>query len=164
MKTVKIHYFKDCKTIEEVKNLYKKLAKEHHPDKGGSLENMQALNTEYSYVCLLIARDGGLNEQETETTILNAEAYKKAVDAIITCEGLIIELIGTWIWVSGETKIHKEALKAGGFSWNRTKEKWFFRTGQFKSYNRKSMAMDDIRNKYGSETIKGKPGQHLKAS
>ena len=38
-------YFKDCKTIEEVKSLYKKLAMENHPDKGGDTATMQAINT-----------------------------------------------------------------------------------------------------------------------
>lgn len=41
-------YFKNCKTIEEAKLLYKKLAKEFHPDmKGGSKEVFQEMESEY---------------------------------------------------------------------------------------------------------------------
>ena len=41
-------YFIDCKNIEEAKSLYKKLAKELHPDmKSGSKEAFQEMEAEY---------------------------------------------------------------------------------------------------------------------
>lgn len=42
-------YFKDCKTLNELKKVYKDLAMKHHPDRGGSTEIMQAINAEYSF-------------------------------------------------------------------------------------------------------------------
>lgn len=44
-------YFSGCITIEEVKKLYKKLAMENHPDRGGNIATMQAINKEYAF-CL----------------------------------------------------------------------------------------------------------------
>ena len=40
-------YFTGCKTIEEAKKLYRRLAMENHPDRGGDLDTMKAINTEY---------------------------------------------------------------------------------------------------------------------
>lgn len=40
-------FFKDVKTIEELKEQYKKLAFEHHPDRGGKTADMQQINNEY---------------------------------------------------------------------------------------------------------------------
>ena len=37
-------FFNDCKTLEEAKKLYKKLAFENHPDRGGDNEKMQQIN------------------------------------------------------------------------------------------------------------------------
>jgi len=40
-------YFDDCTTQEQVKTKYRKLAKEHHPDMGGSEAIFKQLNQEY---------------------------------------------------------------------------------------------------------------------
>lgn len=41
-------YFGNCKSLDDLKNLYRKLAFIHHPDKGGSVEEMQDINEEFS--------------------------------------------------------------------------------------------------------------------
>ena len=43
-------FFKNVKTIEELKRQYKTLAFEHHPDKGGNVEDMQYINAEYDEI------------------------------------------------------------------------------------------------------------------
>lgn len=163
MKNVKIHYFKDCKTVDDVKTLYKKLAKELHPDKGGSTEDMQALNNEYTFVCAKIVQGAGMTAEETEASILSAEAYKDAINAIIHLDGIVIELIGAWIWVSGETYQHRVELKAAKYEYKGGKKMWIFRTEEYKTRNRVPMDIEQIRMKYGSERINGKGQTYLKA-
>jgi len=40
-------YFKDCKNQDQVKQVYRALAKQFHPDHGGSTSLMQLLNAQY---------------------------------------------------------------------------------------------------------------------
>jgi len=40
-------YFKTCTTPQQCKELYRKLAKQHHPDNGGDAEAMKAVNNQY---------------------------------------------------------------------------------------------------------------------
>lgn len=40
-------YFKNIKSLEELKNTFKKLARTHHPDIGGDVEIMKEINNEY---------------------------------------------------------------------------------------------------------------------
>ena len=40
---------------------------------------------------------------------------------------LDIQITGSWIWVSGDTKPHKTELGAHGLRWSRKKEKWLER-------------------------------------
>jgi curved DNA-binding protein CbpA len=56
-------FFASCNTIEEVKCLYKQLAKDHHPDKGGDTATMQAINVEYAYACAYLVKNAGLKHR-----------------------------------------------------------------------------------------------------
>lgn len=43
-------WFENVKKIEELRRLYRKLLKEHHPDNGGDEETMKEINLEYDRV------------------------------------------------------------------------------------------------------------------
>ncbi|MFZ4772147.1 MAG: hypothetical protein ACOYLO_18330, partial [Ferruginibacter sp.] len=40
-------WFKNITTLDDLRKLYRKLAFEHHPDRGEELQNMQEINNEY---------------------------------------------------------------------------------------------------------------------
>lgn len=162
-------FFTECSTLEEVKKLYRKLCFEHHPDRGGNTATMQSINNEYAFVCARMAKEGSKKDgskrtaAEAEAEILSAEAYQEAINKIIHLEGINIELIGYWLWVTGETKQYAKILgsEPARFIYAGKKSDrsaWFFRTENFKTRNKKGMDLDDIRNKYGSEKINGKQG------
>lgn len=60
--------------------------------------------------------------QETELT----QELEKALKKIVTLEGLEIDLVGSWLWVSGETFSFKDILKEAGFKWASKRKKWYF--------------------------------------
>lgn len=45
----KTNWLLEAQTVEDLKNLYRKLAFIHHPDLGGNTEIMQEINAEYEY-------------------------------------------------------------------------------------------------------------------
>jgi hypothetical protein len=162
-----MQFFQQCTTLDEVKARYRVLAKEHHPDRGGDLATMQAVNKEYAFACARIAKGENLTQEEVESTILHAEEYRKAVEKIINLEGINIELIGCWIWVSGNTRAHSEYLKSPDngpkFFWAKKKLMWYFRGEEYKvRLKGKSKEIGEIRAKYGSERITSIP-QYKKA-
>lgn len=58
-------YFNHCKTADEAKREYRRLAMEMHPDKGGSKESFQELNKQYTqFLQNLHGRDEGRKEAE----------------------------------------------------------------------------------------------------
>ena len=142
-------YFNECKTIEEVKKTYKKLALQNHPDRGGSTEVMQSINNEYSFAIANIAN--GTQFQDEDIKI--AEDFQKIINELINLEGLIIDIVGNWLWVYGDTKTHKEAIKSVGLWWAKKKKKWYYRPANAKGGNGKK-TYEQITSKYGVKTVK----------
>jgi hypothetical protein len=148
-----MNYFKDCKTVDEVKALYRSLAKQHHPDKGGVTEIMQAINSEYAFACAKILKGENISTAEVEDEILKAEKYREALEKVISLDGIIIELVGSWIWITGNTYSHRVLLKAAGYMFAHKKVAWYFRTDEFKTHNRHQLTLEQIKNKYGSKDL-----------
>lgn len=149
-----MQYFKNCKDLAEIKTLFKKLAFEHHPDRGGKTETMQAINTEYRFAIAKMTKAQGFTQQQTDDEINFSEQYQNAVNAVAGLDGVIIELVGAWLWVTGDTKQYKDTFKAAGFLWAPKKCAWYFRSAEFKVKHRGRFSLDEIKTKYGSKEIK----------
>ena len=65
-----------------------------------------------------------------------------------------VELIGTWVWVTGETKQYAEKLKKYGMHYAPNKKAWYFHTGKYQRKSVTTSNLDDIRARYNTETIK----------
>ncbi len=127
-------WFSGIQSMDELKSRYRELCKAHHPDVGGSTAEMQEINAEYDELLHRFARDEHTgNAEEAHHAAQEAEAYRDIINALVTFPGLCIELCGRWIWISGNTYAARDTLKALGCCWA------------------------TIREKYGSEVIKGEP-------
>ena len=145
-------YFKDCRTIEEVKAMYKTLAKMHHPDCGGDTETMKAINAEYPQACANVLKGDNLTNEDTEDQIRMSEEYRAVIEQLIGIVGIIIEVVGNWIWVTGNTYPVRKELKAAGLFYASKKVAWYYRSEEYKTTGSKK-TLDEIREKYGSEKV-----------
>ncbi|MDB5158715.1 MAG: hypothetical protein JWR50_3422 [Mucilaginibacter sp.] len=155
-----MRWFDDCRTLEEVKAKYKQLAKQYHPDLGGDTATMQQVNTEYAYATAKAVKGANMTDEQAENEILSSEAYRNAIEQVIHLEGITIELLGVWLWVTGSTYPVRATLKAAGFMFAPKKLAWYFRTAEYKVSKGGKKSLDEIRDKYGSEVIQ----QHRKRS
>lgn len=148
-------HFKDCTTIEEVKALYKKLAKENHPDHGGDTATMQEINTEFAFACAKILKGENLTAEEADEQIRLSEEYRQVIEKIIAIPNITIEVVGNWIWVTGNTYPVRKDLKEAGLFFASKKVAWYYRAEEFKTRG-SNKTLDEIRRKYGSETVNRK--------
>lgn len=146
-----MRYFNDCKTIEEAKKLFKKLAFENHPDRGGDNAIMQAINAEYQFFIAKYAT--GTAEEINEE--FNAHLrYMDVISKLANLAGIEVEQVGEWLWISGNTYAHREQLKAIGCMFAPVKKLWYYRDEEHKKSNGgKSQTMEDLRAKYGSQHV-----------
>lgn len=86
---------------------------------------------------------------------------EKIISQILHFEDITIEVVGSWIWLSGNTKAIKDKLKDLNFKWASKKKMWYY--GEMKGRNPKQKSMDEIKSKYGCETLKSKGKEKLSA-
>jgi len=146
-------YFKDCSTLEEVKAEYKRLALQHHPDRGGDTATMQEINTAYAFATARIVAGANMSAEDTEKEMHFSEEYRKVIEQIIHLPGITIELVGLWIWVTGDTKPVSQELGAAKLHFAYKKQAWYYRSAHLKAKRGSKKSLDEIRNKYGSEVV-----------
>lgn len=143
--------FKKATTLEELKTIYHKLAMENHPDKGGSVEAMKEVNALYEEFFEVLKNTHRNKDGETYTKETNEAPadFMNIIDELLKMGGIKIEIIGSFIWVSGDTKPHKEALKALGFKWHTKKMNWYKAPAGYRKRNNKRYNMNQIRGMFG---------------
>lgn len=163
--TAKKAYFSGVKSVEELKSKYHELVKIHHPDIGGDEEIMKAINAEFDKVFVKVKDihlkfDGSTWEAKGERVDnQKAAEYRKIImdmfPVILSLKGVVIEIVGCWIWITGDTKAYKDILKGCGFWFSGQKQAWYFngspkkskRISYYKSY-------EQVRSHWGATEIK----------
>ena len=147
-------YFASATTVEDIKALYRKLAFKHHPDLGGDLVTMQIINGQYEAALRgvdgteSVGSDGKTHVYrhcpETERAIM--EMIDKLIS--LSMEDVDVLLIGTWLWITGETKPYKDALGGLGCRWNSKRGAWYYQTGK-RRYRPSGASLNELGIKYG---------------
>jgi DnaJ domain len=131
-----------------IKAAYRKCCAKYHPDRNpAGLEMMKSVNLAYECV-----RDMTDNISLDESVLNYGDDLNDAINAIINL-GLDIDVCGSWVWVTGNTKEHKTILKSSGYKWARKKVAWYFRPADFKSFSRGKFSLDQIKEKYGASSV-----------
>ncbi len=147
-----------CRSLSELKAVYRRLVMEFHPDRGGDVRAMQEINVAHDAAFNRLkdrqneaAKQPGATVRETTET---PEEFRAVVDALLKIDGIEIELCGSWLWISGDTYSHRAELKAAGCRWSKSKAKWYWRHAEKGCrWSRGKATMDHIRTKYGSHLI-----------
>ena len=151
-----MQYFQNVKTLEDLKKQYRRLAMKFHPDMGGSTEIMQQINAEHDRLFEALKEKHNATADEYHKTTETPEEFRAVIEFLIKLHGIVAELCGSWVWVSGDTKPHKEQLKTAGFHWSQNKKQWYWHHEEpGRKWRRENTSMTDIRRKYGSQIFNG---------
>lgn len=151
-------YFNNCFTAEDVKTTFKDLAKKLHPDNGGNAEAFKNMMAEYTeawkrYKNIHKTAEGETYEKDTATDE-EGKVYSDLIMACMNFEEVTVEIIGSWIWLSGNTKIYSAEIKDLGFFWSKSKKAWYYNGSEKKSRRRGRYNMDQLRNMWDTEEVK----------
>lgn len=128
------YYFNNLRTVAETKSEYRRLCFLHHPDRGGNTATMQDINSQYHAklsACNGETSTGSDNKEHTYR--YNRDTEQAIIDKIaeIVSVGMVnveIMLIGSWVWITGETKRYKDQLGKNGLKcrWHSKRLCWYW--------------------------------------
>lgn len=152
---MKYKYFTNPQTLEELKKQYRLLAFKHHPDKGGSNEDMKAVNNEYDQLFKILKDIHQTKDGETftakQSTSETPEHFKEIITQLMKFDDVTIEIIGCFVWVTGNTKPYKDKLKELKFQWHSKKIAWYLKLEDYKKQSHKDYNLEEIRTMYGTQ-------------
>jgi len=147
----KLNFFRECKSIDEVKAEYKRCVQRWLPREGHAGDSDQLSRAENEY--LEISKRPKFQEQSEEVKE-EYLGYPAKVKTLVKL-GLDLEMCGSWLWVGGNTIDHKEQLKELGLRYSPNKKMWYYRPKWSRSANSTPVDMEFIRKKYGSDADNG---------
>jgi len=141
-------------TLEDLKAQYRQLAMDHHPDRGGNTETMKVINAEYDELFPMLkdthkTRDGKTYTAK-ESNVETADQFKDLINELMKMDDIVIEIIGCFVWVTGDTRPYKERLKALKFQWHSKKIAWYLKPENYRKRSQKDYDLDEIRAMYGT--------------
>ena len=146
------NYFQSCETLDEAKLAYRNYAKILHPD----INQSETATADFQEMCNQFDNFKPKTLKFTnEMNEFNGKEYREVLEQLWKLEGLNIEILGSYIWISGDTKTHKDAIKAiknesfENALWAKEKMMWFFKPKGYKPQNRRIFDIGEIRGKYG---------------
>lgn len=164
---LKFFEMETIKNGQDVKTQYRDLIKKHHPDVGGSTEYMKQINAEYEYLLPIADKleenDFKTRNEKKVTRHSLDDGYREMIEKIIFLDGLKIEIMGSWLWLSGNTYAHFKILKEMGFKWSNGKKAWYWYDGidNQKNFFRGRYKLNEIRQRYGAKEVESESDKVL---
>lgn len=164
-------YFKNVESLEELRKQYKTLLKKYHPDCGGSEEITKEIIAEYERLFAELEKGDKYDRTNADETKAHNTKYNTTVDAelraaverIIRFEGLKIEIVGYWVYVTGNTYSYKDVFPTLKYWYAPGKKCWYWGGSDdykpTKGYRGHSMKRN--RAKYGSEIVETEEQQKI---
>lgn len=151
---MRTNHFSGCYTADQIRNRWRDLCKLHHPDVGGDLATMQDVNAQYESA-LRDDYSKTMDADEAEEAWGIDKDIMQQAQKVIGLQGIVVELIGRWIWLTGNTYPAKDTIKGAGFRWAAKKFAWYWHRPGDAPGRHRPMDLESIRTTHGSRILAG---------
>lgn len=153
-------YFSSSMTAAEAKREYYKLIFEFHPDRAiitgrdkAECERVcKVINAEYDEGCKRGWREVADDGFRAEDMGSDERTFYADTLTGLTRTPLRVELVGSWLWIFGNTLPWQGYLKELGCHWAKTKQAWCWHVGEYHK-PRKRYTMNEVRGLFGSMVL-----------
>ena len=144
--------------------MFRQLAQKLHPDHGGNQADFVALVEQFQNFQSFTWNNAGQAKWGTDYKPKDFTLSKEAMERlyqVIRYPDLVTEIIGTWVWVTGETRKYKDQLKELNFKWSPKKLAWNYHSEPWRKAYRYNYSMDEIRNMHRTQTRDQEPDSQV---
>lgn len=162
---MKTTYFTNCNTLDEAKNLFKKLCFELHPDTSGYNSQSEFVQM-FKEFKSLENRFNTSNTEENTNNNFNAEQFYNIVKIFEGLESINISFVGSFIWLTdltpGAMYSQKEKIKAitienyNTARWAGQKKSWYFSPADYVKKGRSNKDLSELKQMFGSTDFQTK--------
>lgn len=144
---MKTNLFVGCDSLEKVEQRFQELSRVF----SGQNEMMGLIKADYT---VLRQTHSIPKPAETAKGKLTMNAMVDALHSKVKSEGIHVEIIKDWLWVSGKTFDVRDDLKELGFRYSSDKKSWYWRDDEKRiSGKHDPMPFNEIRSKYGTKEV-----------
>lgn len=157
-------WFSKCIYAEDGKKLYKDLSKKYHPDNGWVGDELKEITSEFREWWKTHKdkhkQDGTQEDKQGKQKDINIDAFIDIINALSVIPDIEIDIVGSWLWLRGNTYHYRNEIKAVGCRWSSKHKMWYWTTDPYiKKHSNKKY--EDLKNIYGCETIKNKHTEYI---
>ena len=144
---MKTNLFVGCNSTKEVEQRFQELSRVF----SGQNEMMGLIKADYT---VLRQTQAISKPVETAKGKLTMNAMVDALHSKVKSEGIHVEIIKDWLWVSGKTFDVRDDLKELGFRYSSDKKSWYWRDEEKRITGKHDpLSFDEIRSKYGTREV-----------
>ena len=114
-----MNYFKSVTSLNDLKKEYRKLAKKYHPDCNSTdtTQVMKEINKQYKLLFEQLKHTKNITDNENVHTFMNI------INEYIKYKNTNIDIVGSWLWIDGNTYTIKDKSKETGSKLSKNKRK-----------------------------------------
>lgn len=86
---------------------------------------------------------------------------REQLNKIIHIQNIIIDLVGSWLWISGNTYVVRKYLKENNFKYAHKKKNWYWHGTPYRKYNNKEYTLEEIKKMFKTQRINNKKTNQL---
>lgn len=141
--------FANAETLVELKNVYLEASKKYVGTK--SMKEINNLWEKYfdEVKTWNKTKDGKKYEKSTTEEVGD---FVLAITTLKSVENINLKMIGSWLWVTGDTKPVKDTLKEVGCRYAPNKQAWYIAPSGAKR-SKKHYTLEQIEEMYGAEEV-----------
>lgn len=152
-------WFKNVSNLEELKAEYKKLAKKWHPDMQKNVDSTKIfveIVSQYDALYKILKNKANNSQDSTDFKqkhSADSSIFRTIIDKLLKFDMINIEIVGSWVWVSGDTYNIRQILAQFGFQWSKGNKKWYWTETPMSKKVKKATSWQYKVEKYGCDTV-----------